>query len=61
MLSNQGVNISCTWIPSHVGISGNEIVDKLANESLSLPNTSCFLPIGFKDMYPIVDKISLQM
>ena len=60
MLSNLGVSISCSWVPSHVGISGNEIVDKLAKESLSLKNISCFIPIGFKDLYPFVDKIFLQ-
>ena len=60
MLSNQGVNISCSWIPSHVGISGNDIVDKLANHSLLLPNTSCFIHIGFKDLCPFVDRIFLQ-
>ena len=58
MLSNEGVNISCSWIPSHVGISG--IMDKQANQSLSLPNTLWFIPIGFKDLCPFVDRIFLQ-
>ena len=33
-LSNMGIHVSLVWIPSHVGIIGNEIVDKLAKESL---------------------------
>lgn len=34
-----GTLISLCWIPSHCGISGNEVVDKLAKRALSNPST----------------------
>ena len=34
-LAHQGVQITISWIPSHVGIKGNETVDKYAKEALS--------------------------
>ena len=30
-LRQAGVRITCQWIPSHVGIHGNEMADELAN------------------------------
>ena len=33
------------WIPSHIGIQGNEMVDKQAKTSLSLEPTSFKIPI----------------
>ena len=31
----QGVPVTISWIPSHVGVQGNEVVDKLAKKALS--------------------------
>ena len=36
-LSNSGKNIVFCWIPSHIGITGNEYVDCIAKGALSLP------------------------
>jgi ribonuclease HI len=35
-LNNIGINVILEWIPSHVGILGNELADKEAKHSLSL-------------------------
>ena len=39
------------WIPSHIGIQGNETVDKQAKTSLSLEPTSFKIP--FSNFKPI--------
>ena len=38
--------IALCWIPSHIGIQGNEMVDKQAKTSLSLEPTSFKIPSG---------------
>ena len=37
VLTNEGYIIKFCWIPSHVGIQGNEIADKLAKAALNNP------------------------
>jgi len=44
-LGNIGVNVTLEWIPSHVGILGNELADKEAKHSLSLDIIYVFNPI----------------
>ena len=36
----RGVNITFLWIPSHVGIDGNDMADEYAKEGLNLPEIS---------------------
>jgi len=36
---NSGLEVTLAWIPSHVGIPGNEIVDKIAKDSHKKPIT----------------------
>ena len=46
------------WIPNHIGIQGNEMVDKQAKTSLSLEPTS--FKITFSNFKPSIDKYILE-
>ena len=46
------------WLPSHIGIQGNEIVDKQAKTSLSLEPTSFKIP--FSNFKPSINKYILE-
>ena len=46
------------WIPSHIGIQGNEMVDKQAKISLSLEPTS--FKISFSNFKPSINKYILE-
>ena len=46
------------WIPSHIGIQGNEMVDKQAKTSLSSEPTS--FKILFSNFKPSINKYILE-
>ena len=46
------------WIPSHIGIPGNEMVDKQAKTSLSLE--SSFFKISFSNFKPSINNFGSQ-
>ena len=50
--------IALCWIPSHIGIQGNEMVDKQAKASLSLEPTSFKIP--FSNFKPSINKYILE-
>ena len=56
VLTKNGKNIILCWIPSHVGILGNEKADAAAKSALSLPVTRMKLPgtvYAWKQMSPL--------
>ena len=46
------------WIPSHIGIPGNEMVDQQAKTSLTLEPTSFKIP--FSTFKPFINKYILD-
>ena len=54
-LEHRGINITFNWVPSHIGINGNELADSIALEARQLdsyndppPSISCFEEMLFK-------------
>ena len=52
------IEIVLCWIPSHIGIQGNEMVDKQAKTSLSLEPS--FFKISFSNFKPSINKYEEQ-
>jgi hypothetical protein len=48
-LINRGKHIIMCWIPSHIGIRGNDMADKAAKEALELPISDIKIP--YTDLY----------
>ena len=55
LLANKEI-VLC-WIPSHIGIQGNEMIDKQAKTSLSLEPTSFKIPLS--NFKPSINKINI--
>ena len=51
---DNGKRIVLNWVPSHIGIEGNERADRIAKEAACQPEE--FIPIPFKDWYSNVRK-----
>ena len=49
-LNNIGINVVLEWIPSHVGILGNELADKEAKNALSLHDIVVYNPLYKEDI-----------
>ena len=49
-LINTGTHVVLEWIPSHVGIMGNELADQAAKKSLNLPVITNFIPLSKEDI-----------
>ena len=55
MITNQEKSVKFCWVPSHVGVSMNEIADNKAKQAIQVRQvTEKSLP--FTDFYPIIDK-----
>ena len=39
--ARDGIQVDLIWVPSHIGIKGNEIADELAKRATNPPTTSC--------------------
>ena len=51
-----GIPVTICWIPSHIGVSGNEIVDHLAKEALSNNDIQCPLKPSVHELYQIIEE-----
>ena len=47
------------WIPSHVGIPGNDVADDLAKDSIYNDEIS-YNKVAFKEVYPIINSKTLE-
>ena len=54
-LHRAGKDVQFCWIPSHVGISGNELADAAARRATSVPPTRR-LPLPARDFFPCVHR-----
>ena len=55
-LERSGKSIQFCWVPSHVGIVGNELADAAARRAASVPNARR-LPLPARDFYPAVSHL----
>ncbi|CAF4941389.1 unnamed protein product [Pieris macdunnoughi] len=47
--------VSFMWIPSHRGITGNEIVDKIARDGINMLDVSSIVKVPLTDCYQSID------
>ena len=52
---SKGINIDFCWIPSHCGIVGNEIADKLAKEGARQKHSNCTLKLDKNEIISILE------
>ena len=48
------------WIPSHMGIRGNEVLDGLAKAALSHSEVNFKVVLGFKALVAVAGKVLLE-
>ena len=53
-----GKHVIFTWIPSHIGIHGNTLVDQEAKDALDKPISNCSIP--YTDFKPFIIKYILK-
>ena len=58
-LDRAGTSVQFCWIPSHVGISGNEMADAAARRAAAAPCTR-HLSLPARDFYPAVSSLVLS-
>jgi len=55
LLHNINSQISVVWVPSHIGITGNERADRLANMDSKRPHIDIDVGVEVQEMYGRVD------
>ena len=58
-LSDKGPRVRFSWVPSHCGIAGNEIVDQLVNEAID-HGIDPLTTVHFADLKPLVNSYVQQ-
>ncbi|CAK1604114.1 unnamed protein product [Parnassius mnemosyne] len=53
--AKKGIQVSFMWIPSHRGITGNEIVDKIARDGTNMLDVSSIVKVPLTDCYQSID------
>lgn len=53
--AQKGIQVSFMWIPSHRGITGNEIVDKIARDGTNMLDVSSIVKVPLTDCYQYID------
>ena len=48
--------VTLVWIPSHVGITGNELADQLANDAIKRDQVELEIKLELKEAYALVEK-----
>ena len=59
-LLNLNFEIKILWAPSHVGIKGNETVDKMAQEAIINPNRRSMETLHFSDLQASLHKLQAE-
>ena len=60
MFSSRGVEMAFGWIPSHVGIRGNEVGNWLTKSALSHSEVNFKVVPGFKALVVVAKKVMLE-
>jgi ribonuclease HI len=60
-LSNSGKKIEFLWVPSHIGISGNELADKAANEAITSSSSVLINKITYQDALIKINKLTKSL
>jgi len=58
-VSNYSKKVDFVWLPSHIGIKGNELADKLANAAIEKPSIDVNIGLELSEAYTLIDRYIL--
>lgn len=61
MLFSYGATVYCMWVPSHINIHHNEMVDNLAKQAANGKGEQLHIVSTYLDVYKSIDKLFLNM
>jgi len=56
LVSKYSKNVDFVWLPSHIGIKGNELADKLANAATAKPSIDVNIGLELSEAYTLIDR-----